>query len=314
MKASKHFSDSLADVGRTIDKLIDKHLLDRGSDVSELDPPNRAEDNRERLFVVVEAATLELEAMNQFSQEGLGGPAQIAPITVFNAMKSEVFKLLIEEEASDAFGGLKEIRAFFDDLESDIDKSALDAIAMSRDATLAKEVGFQTTRFRLTRELRALKVEEGWSDTFFEMMISAQGLSFMASASSFLIKSSQPYSVKKLAEVATNQLMGPHYDRAIDDILSFGTDPTVTKTEIFAAMDLAQDSYLSTIDSRRMIGMRDAIKSLLDNPKINFKRNSLAKKRLREILSTKFSGPNMAKAETLAPTLSKLRKARDKKE
>jgi len=314
--AALELSVELDRVSTTIQQAIDLTIMRTGTEYSTLDIKARDKVNRDRLFVALEGFSLQLEALNRYSQEGVGGPAQIAPISVFNAFKGELQKMLITPEASSAYGGMEEVRRFLDTMETDIDSAAQNAIAFGTTATYAKELKFEKEFFVITRELREEAVRAKWPQPFLEATVNAEGLTALATAKEHLQKSGQPKAASFIADIVTNQLMGRQYDSAIEDLESFLTDKPVESSQIFLAMKLFSDSALSTIDAKRMRRAKAAIVNLLEASKgpdrrISFAKNPDAERVLRELLEMKFNDKKMAVVEPITVVWDKLRKARN---
>jgi hypothetical protein len=309
MKATLQFSDSLANIRTTIIDLADAHLMEMGTDISELDPENRQEDNREKLFIVVGAASLKLEAMNRYSQAGLGGPAQIAPISVFNAMKSEIMNMFIDDEIRDAFGDLKPIREFMDTLEADIDQSAKDAFELGTDKTALVEATVQRDRFIIKRQLEDEIRRGTWSDEFKEAVLMSDALSALATTAKILIERNQPRAAGRIAEIIADQALSGQWDSAVRTINSFSTPNPEEPTAIFSAHKVLVDSLIGTFDAVRMRAGKKAVVGILSNKNIDWSRNPQAKEKMEDLLESVFSDENMLRANPITRGVKRLREA-----
>jgi hypothetical protein len=306
IKASLSFSAVLTTVGKVIERATDENIAEKGTDVSALDPPNRHGRNLDELFIHLNQASSTLEAMNRYSQSGLGGPAQIAPISVFNAMKSEVLKRFIDPQVAAAYGGTKEIRKFLDTLEEDIDASAKDAIKLGADATYSKEAETLAETFKFKRQIEEEARISNWSPEFKDLAVQAPVISALSAVTKILIERNQPKAAGRIAEIISNNALAAEYDSAIRTIDSFSTPNPDPITRIFSAINILSDSLISSYDAERMQRAKKAVESLLANKNIDWSRNPPALEAMEKLKEKVFSGTNMSRANSITPGITSL--------
>jgi hypothetical protein len=294
-----------------IESAITLHHIRTGKEMSILDITNRGEFNRDKLFEAVEAFSLQLEAINRYSQAGIGGPAQIAPISVFNAFKGDLYKMLITPEATAAYGGLKEVRTFMDLLEADIDKAATDAFTLGTDRTALVESQTIAETYKAEREIRHAAIRNTWTPEFAKAALESKGMAAIATTIKVLKETGQQFAAGRMAEIIAEQATGTAYDMAIRTINSFSTPNPEEAVEIYSAAKILRDSLLSSFDAPRMRRAKKAIDGLLANKNIDWSRNPAAKEAIEYLQDKVFSGSNMARAESIIPGVSALRKARN---
>jgi len=309
MRSTLQFSDSITNIRSTIRDLADAHLIEIGTDVSEVDPITRQTANRDKLFIAIEAASHQLEEMNRFSQAGVGGPAQIAPISVFNAMKSEIMNMFTNDRIRDAFGDLKEIRDFMDTIEADIDKSALDAFRLGADATALAESQVIRDRFIAKRQIEDEIRISTWSDEFKDAARSAPVIAALATIAKILVERNQPRAAGYIAEMIASHALTEQWDSAVRDINSFQTANPVGTARIYSAFQRLRDNLVGTFDGPRMEAGRKAVVSILSNKNIDWSKSEGAKEKMEELLGTVFGKENMARAANILVGVNRLREA-----